>query len=67
VFYTDGITERRAPDDSLFEASRLVSSLAGTSHLDIRSMVDALVREVDDFGAGTEPDDDETVLAIAIQ
>ena len=67
MFYTDGITDRQAADDSLFEMARLTSALADAAHLEIDAMMRHLVEELDAFGADAEPDDDQTVLAIEVQ
>jgi PAS domain S-box-containing protein len=66
VFYTDGITERHAADDSLFEMPRLMNALADGSRFEIAAMIEHLVHELDAFGSGAEPDDDQTVLAIGV-
>src|SRR5262249_3785583 len=60
VFYTDGVTERHAADNSLFDLSRVMDVLARHGHREVATMVDHLVRELDAFGGETEPDDDQT-------
>jgi len=67
VFYTDGIPDRQAADDSLFEMARLTSVLGDAARLEIDAMMRHLVEELDAFGAGAEPDDDQTVLAIGLR
>jgi serine phosphatase RsbU (regulator of sigma subunit) len=67
VFYTDGITERRAADDSLFDLSRVMDVLTRHGADDVSTMVGTLVREVEAFGGETEPEDDQTVLAVRIR
>jgi len=67
VFYTDGVTERHAPDESLFDLARVMDVLARDGHEDVATMVGDLVREVDTFGGETEPEDDQTVLAVGIR
>jgi len=67
VFYTDGITERHAADDSLFDLSRMMDVLARHGDAGVATMVEHLVREVEAFGGETEPEDDQTVLAVGIR
>jgi PAS domain S-box-containing protein len=67
VFYTDGITERHAADDSLFDLSRVMDVLTRHRDAEIATMVGQLVREVEAFGGETEPEDDQTVLAVGIR
>jgi PAS domain S-box-containing protein len=67
VFYTDGITDRPAADDSRFDLPRVVDALTSASHLDLHGMLDHLVRELDRFAGETEPDDDQTLLAVEIR
>jgi sigma-B regulation protein RsbU (phosphoserine phosphatase) len=65
VFYTDGITDRRAPDDSMYEA-RLSDALARLGALPSTAVVKELMAEVDSFASGVEPDDDQTLLVVGI-
>jgi PAS domain S-box-containing protein len=67
VFYTDGVTDRHASDETLFDIARLMSTVSDGAHLEIGAMVEHVVRELDTFGTDTEPDDDQTVLAVGIQ
>jgi PAS domain S-box-containing protein len=66
VFYTDGVTDRPAADDSRFDLERLLASLADGSALTLVEMMDLLSQRLDAFGASTEPDDDQTVLALEV-
>ena len=67
VFYTDGITDRCGPHDSRFDLTRVMSSFARNSGLDLQAMLTELDRELDAFACTTEPDDDQTVLAVEIR
>jgi sigma-B regulation protein RsbU (phosphoserine phosphatase) len=67
VLYTDGVTERHGPDESLFDLARVMDVLARDGDEDVATMVGDLVREVDAFGGETEPEDDQTVLAVGIR
>ncbi len=62
VFFTDGITDRQAPDGTMFDLERLaggarVSTCPG-------QMVAAIIGELDRFSGGQEPEDDQTLLVI---
>jgi len=67
VFYTDGVTERHAADDSIYDLSRLMNVLSRHADGGIAAMVDRLVGDLDAFGGEREPDDDQTVLAVSIR
>jgi sigma-B regulation protein RsbU (phosphoserine phosphatase) len=64
VLYTDGITDRCGPNDSRFDLARVTSSFARNSGLAMPAMLAELDRELDAFACTTEPDDDQTVLAV---
>jgi len=67
VLYTDGVTERHAGDDAIYDLPRMMGALSGHGHRDVAAMVEHLVRDLDVFGGETEPDDDQTVLAVGIR
>jgi PAS domain S-box-containing protein len=62
VLYTDGITDRCGPNDSRFDLSRVMASLAQNTARDMPAMLGELNRELDAFACTEEPDDDQTVL-----
>jgi len=66
VLYTDGITDRCGPNDSRFDLARVTSSFARNSGMELPAMLAELDRELDAFACTTEPDDDQTVLAVQI-
>jgi sigma-B regulation protein RsbU (phosphoserine phosphatase) len=66
VLYTDGITDRCGPHDSRFDLARVMSSFARNSAEELPAMLAELDRELDAFACTTEPDDDQTVLAVQI-
>lgn len=67
VFYTDGVTERHAADDSIYDLPRVIDVLSRHERGDVAAMVEHLVRDLDMFGGDREPDDDQTVLAVGIR
>jgi len=66
LFYTDGITERQASNGSMYEEHRLVSALRSVARLDATAIVDYLVNDVNVFGAGSDPEDDQTLLVTGL-
>jgi len=67
VFYTDGITERRGARDAIYDLSRMMDVLSHHGRGEVSAMVGHLVSDLDAFAGGTEPDDDQTVLAVGIR
>jgi serine phosphatase RsbU (regulator of sigma subunit) len=66
LFYTDGISDRESPSGAMYEEERLMAGLARVAGLDPTPMVDALVADLDAFGAGQEPGDDQTLLVVGM-
>jgi PAS domain S-box-containing protein len=67
VFYTDGVTERHAVDESIYDVTRLMDVLSPDGDVGVEAMVDHLVRDLDAFGGDREPEDDQTILAVGIR
>ncbi len=67
VFYTDGITDRPASDETRFDMPRLEQTLARAAPLQLDAMIDHLVQALDTFAGDHEADDDQTVFAVEIQ
>jgi sigma-B regulation protein RsbU (phosphoserine phosphatase) len=65
VFYTDGITEAHNPEGELFGTHRLDAALAGCSN-QASTVLDAVLRAVNEFAAGYPADDDRTLLVATI-
>jgi sigma-B regulation protein RsbU (phosphoserine phosphatase) len=65
LFYTDGITEARAPDREFFGTQRLDEILCGLSDpITPDSAIQAITRAVDSFVGNALQDDDQTLLAL---
>jgi sigma-B regulation protein RsbU (phosphoserine phosphatase) len=64
AFYTDGITDRQSPDGTMFDLERLSATLALHREQSPVNIVDAIVKELDSFSRGQEPDDDQTLLIV---
>ena len=66
VLYTDGITDRSAPDGTLFEEDGLISALDRVARFAPASIVERLMIDLEAFAGGLEPDDDQTLLVIGM-
>jgi sigma-B regulation protein RsbU (phosphoserine phosphatase) len=64
VFYTDGITDRQAPDGTMFDPERLSAALARKSTHAPADIVNDIVGELERFSGGQEPEDDQTLLVV---
>ena len=64
VFFTDGITDRQAPDGAMFDLERLAPALARFCAKSPAAIVDGIVAELDVFSNGMEPEDDQTLLVV---
>jgi PAS domain S-box-containing protein len=65
VFYTDGITEARGPDGSIFGEERLRSLLGSCAGLDAQDIAERLKNVTLDYGEGN-PRDDLAVLVLRV-
>jgi phosphoserine phosphatase RsbU/P len=66
VLYTDGITDRQAPDGALYDRDRLTASLARVGSLAPTEIVERLTDDLETFAGGREAEDDQTLLVIGI-
>jgi PAS domain S-box-containing protein len=66
VLFTDGVTEARAPDGTLFGEERLAALLRSLAGLDAETIAGRVERAVLDFQEGA-PRDDVAVLALRAQ
>jgi len=64
VLYTDGVTEAFNPDGQVFGEERLPEMLGRSGNLGTKYLVDAVVREVDEFSGNAEQSDDITVFCL---
>jgi sigma-B regulation protein RsbU (phosphoserine phosphatase) len=67
VFYTDGITDRQAPDGSMFEDERLRRAVVASAGQSPSEMVVQLTDTLDRFAAGHEPVEDQTLLIVGME
>jgi serine phosphatase RsbU (regulator of sigma subunit) len=66
AFYTDGITDRQAPDGTMFDLERLSAAVERHRDQAPAKMVDAIVADLEKFSAGEEPEDDQTLLIVGV-
>jgi sigma-B regulation protein RsbU (phosphoserine phosphatase) len=66
LFYTDGITEARAPGDALFGLERLDAVLLGCDDGPER-LRDEILEAVEQFTQGAMPSDDRTLLVARVR
>jgi serine phosphatase RsbU (regulator of sigma subunit) len=66
AFYTDGITDRHAADETMYDPERLTAALATVGTLPPAAIVERLVADLDAFAGGHEPDDDQTLVVVGV-
>jgi sigma-B regulation protein RsbU (phosphoserine phosphatase) len=67
VFFSDGILDARDHSGDMFGRTRLEAIIAGCSSASAQEVVDRIFAVVNEFAAGVEPFDDETVVAIRVK
>jgi phosphoserine phosphatase RsbU/P len=67
LFYTDGVPERHDPDDDMYDHPRFTATIERTADLSPQEQVRAIIADVDVFARGREPDDDQTLLLMAVE
>ncbi len=67
LFVTDGITEAVNETGEMFGRDRLDEYLREHRREGVKTLVDGLVKRVNDFTAGVEQSDDQTILAFALK
>lgn len=67
LFYTDGVTERLGPGDELYDEERLTYAFARATGEDPDALVRQLVTDLEAFAEGHEPEDDQTLLLMAME
>jgi sigma-B regulation protein RsbU (phosphoserine phosphatase) len=68
VVYTDGITERSNPAGEEFGPERLASLVASLpADLSARQVTEGVLRALDEFSQGVEPNDDQTLMVLQMR
>lgn len=66
IFYTDGITERQAPLDVMYDPEQFAAALTRIGAVAPAAIVQEIVAELDRFAAGHEAEDDQTLVVAGI-
>lgn len=61
--YTDGVTDAVNPADDFFGETNLVDRLTNIPKNDVKTLVEAMMREIEIFADGAKQSDDITILA----
>jgi sigma-B regulation protein RsbU (phosphoserine phosphatase) len=64
LLYTDGVTESRNPQGELFGDEKLIDFVCRHKSEPLASLLDTLLKEVQQFSGKLELDDDLTVIAL---
>ena len=64
--YSDGIPEAHGPDDEEYGEQRITDTLQAALDIGLDDSITLLLEKVWDWGGGTGPDDDVSILAIEI-
>ncbi len=64
VLYTDGVTDARRPDGTMFGDARLQAALEGAGGATAAAVLARLQTAVDRFSDGAPPEDDLTILVL---
>lgn len=63
VLYTDGVTEATDADSGEFGETRLIETLCAHRSLNARTLLDSIIRDVQEFNQGERADDITLVVA----
>lgn len=66
IFYSDGIIERHGPENELYGQDRMLNMVTRQLGQGIEAMLQAIYRDVLDFGGGQEAKDDLSLLGLEI-
>ena len=64
VVFSDGVTEARNTNGDEFGEERVLSCVTANSAVPPVTLLETLIREVQEFSAGTPQGDDQTVLVL---
>jgi sigma-B regulation protein RsbU (phosphoserine phosphatase) len=67
IFYTDGVTERHDATDDMYDLPRLTAAIERTATLDPATQIQGIVDDLDAFAGAREPEDDQTLLVMAME
>ncbi len=66
VLVTDGVTEARNPAGDEYGEDRLSAAIAAAAQLPALAIRDRIMADLNAFGAGTDPHDDQTIVVVRV-
>ncbi|MFC1596060.1 PP2C family protein-serine/threonine phosphatase [Candidatus Margulisiibacteriota bacterium] len=66
VFYTDGLTETKDPEENMFGVERLQQAIDNAQDNEPQTIIDNVMREIDIYSDGHQ-DDDRTMIVLAFE
>lgn len=67
LIYTDGVTEAERADKSEYGESRLIEKIAALGDVDSERVCDEIYKDVQQFAAGNDQNDDITIMNIILK
>jgi sigma-B regulation protein RsbU (phosphoserine phosphatase) len=67
LFYTDGVTERHDAADDMYDLPRLTAAFERSASLSPQAQIQSIVDDLNTFAGEQEPEDDQTLLLMAIE
>ncbi|MDX1960801.1 MAG: PP2C family protein-serine/threonine phosphatase [Leptospiraceae bacterium] len=64
LFYTDGVTETFSPSEEIYGEKRLIDCVQKNSNLDSNSLIELILKDLEDFRKGEDKNDDVTLLSL---
>ena len=66
LFYTDGVTERMSPSETMYDLDRLSAAFERIGSQGAGEIVGRLTADVEAFAAGQEAEDDLTLMVLGL-
>ena len=66
LFHTDGVTDLESPAGERYQLSRLTAELGRRAALPPPELLAGVVEDLESFGGGGDPRDDQTLLLVAM-
>jgi sigma-B regulation protein RsbU (phosphoserine phosphatase) len=66
LFYTDGVTERMAPSEAMYDLERLSNAFERMGTQSPGEIVGQLTADIEAFAAGQEAEDDLTLFVLGL-
>jgi serine phosphatase RsbU (regulator of sigma subunit) len=66
LFHTDGVTDLESPSGERYQLARLTAELERRADLPPQDLLAGVVEDLESFGGGGDPRDDQTLLLVAV-